>query len=46
MVTGYEVQMYRHIEMIARSLESIDKSLQRLTDKIENEIETRNQDWE
>jgi len=40
MPTGYEVGMYRHIEMIARSLESIDKSLQRLVD----EIETRNQE--
>jgi hypothetical protein len=35
MPTGYEVSMYRHIELIARSLFSIEKSLERIANTVD-----------
>lgn len=45
MPTGYEVNMYRHIEQAARSLFSIEKSLERIADALApSPIETTNPD--
>jgi hypothetical protein len=35
MATGYEVSMYRHIEQVARSLFSIEKSLERIANALD-----------
>jgi hypothetical protein len=40
MVTGYEVGMYRSIDVIARSLFNIDKSLERIADALDPNTKT------